>query len=274
MKRTCAHESAACAPHPSAMEIAMPENSSFRDHFSAHAADYASSRPHYPAVLFDWLAQQCATRSLVWDAGCGNGQAAHALAAYFEQVYASDPSAEQIAAAERVANIRYVVEPAERCSLEDACADLVTVAQAMHWFDVPRFQAEARRVLKPGGVFAAWTYAQSRVTPTVDVAFDRLHNELLEAWWPDGRQHVIASYRTLPFAFERYADVPAFAMRCDWTLPRYLAYLRSWSACQRCLRATGIDAVALILAELSAAWGDPQTLRAVTWPLTLHVGRT
>jgi SAM-dependent methyltransferase len=245
----------------------------FWDHFSGHAAGYAASRPHYPAELFEWLAQLCAARKLVWDAGCGNGQASQALAALFEQVYASDPSSEQISAAEPVPNIRYVVEPAERCGLGDGSADLVCVAQAMHWFDVPRFQAEARRVLKPSGVFAAWTYAQSRVTPDVDVAFDRLHDELLEDWWPAGREHVIDSYRTLPFVFERTADVPAFEMCCDWTLLKYFAYLRSWSACQRYLRATGNDAVALIEADLTAAWGDPTQARAVSWPLTLHVGR-
>jgi SAM-dependent methyltransferase len=180
---------------------------------------------------------------------------------------------EQIGVAEAAPNIHYAVEAAEQCSLGDASADLVSVAQAMHWFDVARFQAEARRVLKPDGLFAAWTYAQSRVTPAVDVPFNRLHDELLEDWWPDGRQHVIAGYRDLPFAFERVADVPAFAMRCDWTLPQFLAYLRSWSACQRYLRATGNDALAPIEHELSSAWGEPQTVRAVSWPLTLHVGR-
>jgi len=138
----------------------MPSNDrGFKDHFSAHASAYATARPHYPAALFDWLAFQCETRSLAWDAGCGNGQASRALAAHFAEVYASDPSAEQVAAAKPVANIRYVVEPAEECGLDDGYADLVTVAQAMHWFDVSRFQAEARRVLKPGGLFAAWTYA-------------------------------------------------------------------------------------------------------------------
>lgn len=252
----------------------MPANdSNFKDHFSGHAADYASARPHYPTGLFDWLAQQCDARLLAWDAGCGNGQAACDLAVHFEQVYASDPSAAQIAAAAPVSNIRYAIEPAESCGLRDASVDLVTVAQAMHWFDVPRFQAEVRRVLKPGGVFAAWSYAQSRVSPAVDVPFNRLHDALLEGWWPDGRQHVVDGYRNLPFAFEHIADVPVFAMRSDWTLPGYLAYLRSWSACQRYLRATGKDAVALIETEISGAWGDSAQVRMVTWPLALQVGR-
>ncbi len=244
----------------------------FEDHFSGHAAAYAAARPHYPPELFDWLARQCAAHDWAWDAGCGNGQAAVALATRFAQVHASDPSAAQIAAATAAPHVRYTVEPAEACSLPDASIDLVTVAQAMHWFDVARFQAQARRVLKPAGVFAAWTYAQSRVSPAVDAPFDRLHDELLAAYWPAGRQHVIEHYARLPFAFTRIA-APAFRMRCDWSLPQYLAYLRSWSACAKYRQATGDDAVALIEDAMTAAWGDPQRVRAVVWPLTLHVGR-
>ncbi len=249
------------------------QGANFKDHFSGHAAAYATSRPHYPATLFDWLAQQCAARELAWDAGCGNGQASVELAVRFAHVHASDPSAEQIAAAEPAPNVRYAVEPAETCSLPHASADLVTIAQAMHWFDVPRFQSEARRVLKPRGVFAVWTYAQSRVSAAVDVPFDRLHDELLNGYWPDGRQHVIDGYAKLPFVFERI-EAPAFEMRCDWTLSQYFAYLRSWSACEKYRRATGRDAVALIEDEMRVAWNNPQQVRAVVWPLTLHVGRT
>jgi SAM-dependent methyltransferase len=249
-------------------------DASFRDHFSGHATGYAAARPHYPDALFDWLAAQCERRTMAWDAGCGNGQASVALAKHFESVYASDPSSEQIAAAEPHPRVRYAVEPAEQCALPDASADMVAVAQAMHWFDVPRFQTEARRVLVPGGVFAAWTYAQSRVTPAVDVVFDRFHDALLDGYWPAGREHVIDGYRNLPFAFTRCPVVPAFEMRCDWTLPQYLAYLRSWSASQRYAKAIGKDAVAMIEADITVAWGDPEQVRVVVWPLTLHVGRT
>ena len=221
----------------------LRRRSMFKDHFSGHAADYARARPHYPDALFDWLAAQCERRALAWDAGCGNGQAAIALAERFDAVFASDPSAEQIAAATAHAKVRYAVEPAEHCALADGSVDLVTVAQAMHWFDVAAFQAEARRVLVPDGLFAAWGYAQSRVSPAVDAVFDRLHDGLLAEYWPAGREHVIDGYRALPFAFARLHGVPVFQMRCDWTLPKYLAYLRSWSASQRYSKATGGDAV-------------------------------
>jgi SAM-dependent methyltransferase len=245
----------------------------FRDHFSGHATDYRRARPTYPPELFEWLASLCAGHGLAWDAGCGNGQASIALAAHFERVHATDPSPEQIASAEPHPRIVFRVEPAEACSLADASADLVTVAQAMHWFDAPRFQAEARRVLRPGGIVAVWTYAESRVDAAVDAVFDHLHDVALDDYWPAGREHVISRYRGLPFAFERIA-APDFAMRCDWTLAQYLDYLRSWSASQRCLRETGRDAVAEIAGPMQAAWGDPEQPRRVTWPLTLLAGKT
>lgn len=243
----------------------------FKDHFSGHASVYAAARPTYPPALFDWLAAQCPHRRLVWDAGCGNGQASVALAAHFERVFASDPSATQIDAAAAHANVRYAVEPAEQCSLPDHCADLVTVAQALHWFDTERFYAEVRRVLAAGGLLAVWTYELSNVSTAVDAVFLRLYHAL-DAWWPPERRHVEARYSTLPFPFEPVAT-PKFELHCDWTLGQYLTYLRSWSAAQRFLKATGSDAVAGIEADLRAAWGEPGQTRAVRWPMTVKLGR-
>lgn len=245
---------------------------SFKDHFSGHAATYASARPLYPDALFDWLAAQCPAHDMVWDAGCGNGQASVALAARFEAVFATDPSSAQIGSALANTRVRYAVEPAEHCSLAAASADLVTVAQAYHWFDAPRFCAEVQRVGKPGAVVAAWSYAESRVDDAVDRVFDELHNERLEAYWPPEREHVVHRYRDLPFPFAPI-EAPAFEMRCDWTLANYLAYLRSWSASERYRKETGRDAVAQVSRAMAQAWGDPESVRQVSWPLTLLVGR-
>ncbi len=244
----------------------------FKDHFSNHAASYADARPRYPAALFDWLAAQCPEHMQAWDAGCGNGQASTALAKHFDAVLATDPSAAQIGAAMADPRVRYAVEPGEKCSLKDVSADLITVAQAYHWFDAPRFCVEVARVGKPGAVVAVWTYAESRVSPAVDVVFDALHNDRLDTYWPPEREHVISRYRELPFPFTPIA-APEFEMRCDWTLPQYLAYLRSWSASQRYAKETGRDAVAQITRAMAQAWGEPDTVRAVSWPLTLLVGR-
>jgi len=244
----------------------------FKDHFSGHATAYAQARPHYPAELFTWLAAQCPQHELAWDVGCGNGQASVALAAHFQQVFASDPSATQIAAATRHPNVRYAVEPAEQCSLPDHCADLVTVAQALHWFDHARFYPEVRRVLKSGGLFAAWCYERSSVNPIVDAVFAELYVGVLEAYWPPERRHIESGYATLPFPFAERA-VPERDLRCEWTLAQYLAYLASWSASQRYLKATGRDAVAEFAPALAQAWGDPETVRTVRWPMTLRLGQ-
>src|SRR5262245_46955738 len=113
--------------------------SEFKDHFSGHAAIYREARPTYPAQLFAWIAQQAPDRELAWDTGCGNGQATVALAAHFARVIGTDPSANQIANAERAANVEYRVEPAEQSSLAAASASVVTVAQALHWLEHARF---------------------------------------------------------------------------------------------------------------------------------------
>ena len=244
----------------------------FKDHFSAHAATYAEARPHYPPELFDWLAKQCPRRRLAWDAGCGNGQASVALAEYFGEVYATDPSQSQIANAIAHDKVQYAVESAEACSLGDHTANLVTVAQAYHWFDHARFCDEARRVLAPDGVAALWSYAESRVSPEVDPIVDQLHHRTLGADWPPERQHVLDRYRELPFPF-RPIPSPAFEMRADWNLHQYLAYLSSWSATQRYLKRTGIDPVVAIGDDMRATWGHPETVRSVEWPLLLLVGR-
>ena len=247
---------------------------SFQDHFSGHAADYAAARPRYPPGLFQWLSDQCLHHDLAWDAGCGNGQASLALAQHFARIHASDPSAEQVASAPEDPRITWRVESAETCSLRNHSVDLVTAGQAFHWFNQARFCAEAIRVLRPGGLVAVWCYGASRVDTAVDAVFHELYEARLGPYWPPERRHVENAYRGLPFPFEEVTDAPQFSMALDWTLAQYLAYLRTWSATQRCLRETGRDAVSDLADAFAGAWGDTGLARTVRWPLTLRAGRT
>ncbi len=244
----------------------------FKDHFSAHAAVYQQARPDYPAALYNFLASITPSRDRAWDAGCGNGQASVDLAKQFSEVIATDPSAQQIANASPRNNIRYRVEPAEHSTLESGSVDLVCVAQALHWFDLGRFHEEIRRVLKPRGVVATWTYADCRVCSEIDALKDRVYVDLTGPYWPPERALVESGYADLPFPFDRI-DTPAFELCMQWDLDRYLAYLRSWSGTQRYIRARNEDPVSLVEDDLREAWGDPVQSRPVRWDFYLHCGR-
>ncbi|MGZ8456392.1 MAG: class I SAM-dependent methyltransferase [Gemmatirosa sp.] len=242
----------------------------FRDHFSGHAGAYARARPTYPRALFTRLAALAPGRARAWDAGTGNGQAAVALAAHFDTVVATDPSAPQIASAVRHRRVTYAVATAESSGLATASCDLVTVAQALHWFDVPRFWDEARRVLRPDGIVAVWTYARLRAAPAVEAVVDVLEDEV-RPWWPPERAHVDSGYATLAFPFAAVpCDAPPMTVR--WSRRALLDYLRTWSAVRRHAAAHGRDAVDAIEAPLAAAWGRAAR-RTICWPLAIRVGR-
>ena len=243
------------------------------DHFSPIAQTYAQARPHYPAALFEWLAGLCRHHDRAWDCGAGSGQASVALAGHFKTVIATDSSAAQIAQAVAHPAVDYRVAAAESSGLADASADLVTVAQALHWFDFARFFDEVRRVLRPGGVMAAWSYGIVHIEgEAVDALALAFYHDEVGPYWPPERRHVEDGYRSIPFPFEAI-EAPAFSMVLDWTLDELLAYFRSWSATARYQRDRGVDPVAALAQQLAGVWGDPQARRRVQWPLSVRAGR-
>lgn len=245
---------------------------SFHDHFSGHAPDYRVFRPNYPPELFAYLKSLVPHGTRVWDCGTGNGQAAVALADHFESVFATDASEQQLAEAAPHPRVEYAVAPAEKCPPPDSSVDLVTVAQALHWFGFDRFYAEVRRATRPGGVLAVWAYDLHSVGPGIDPTLARLQSDFVGSFWPPERQYVFAQYRTIPFPF---AELPAprFDMTAEWDLPRMLGYMNTWSATKRFVKQHGFNPVERLTPEFVAAWGDPATVRTVRWPLFLRLGR-
>ncbi len=244
----------------------------FKDYFSRQAKAYTRYRPGYPGGLFRYLAARAPGRDLAWDCATGNGQVAVALAALFTRVRASDASAAQIAEAVPHPSVDYSVEPAEECALASSSVDLITVGQALHWLDRSRFYAEVRRVLKPGGIIAAWCYTLCRAGQDVDPLLERLYGEIVGPFWPQGRRLIETLYVGLDFPFEELSP-PSFVMAERWTLAELTGYLTTWSAVQRYKDARGGDPLALIAAELEAAWGGEGVKREVTWQMGLRVGR-
>jgi ubiquinone/menaquinone biosynthesis C-methylase UbiE len=243
-----------------------------KDHFSGHAACYQQFRPNYPDQLFAYLAALCPAHDLAWDCATGNGQAAVALAPHFEHVIATDASAQQVDQAQANPKVKYLVAPADKSPLQDGAVDLITVAQALHWFELSSFYREVRRVAKPGGLLAVWCYQLHSITPLIDAVVMSLYSGIVGEFWPPERKIVEDGYKSLAFPFDEL-KTPEFRMVHSWDLEHLVGYIGSWSATQRYRKQHGKDPVALILDELKSAWGDPTQKRDVIWPLDVRVGR-
>lgn len=244
----------------------------FKDHFSSHSAAYATYRPGYPPELAAWLASIAPARHCALDVGCGSGQLALLLAEHFPRVIATDPSAQQIASATPHPNIDYRVAPAEASGLPGASVDLLTAAQAAHWFDLPAFFAEASRLLKPEGAVALISYGGMQGDGPIESIVEHFRLEVLKDYWPPERAMVENGYRdiALPFAPITAPDV---AIEMSWPLAALIGYLDTWSAVRAMEKRVGREPFDSVVAGIAAAWGDPETHRTIRWPLTILAGR-
>jgi SAM-dependent methyltransferase len=250
----------------------MPADS-FKDHFSQQSAGYSRYRPGYPQELIAWIASRAPNRERAVDCATGNGQAAVALAAHFEDVLAVDGSRAQLQHAQPHPRVRYECAMAESLPVPDQSVALVAAAQAVHWFDFGRFYVECRRVLQPGGVVAVWTYEKFRANATVDAILDRFYTDVIGPYWPPERRYVDEAYRTLPFPWAE-ERAPAFSLATDWSLEQAMGYLATWSSVQRYRTAhPGDDPLPSLAAELATVWPVDSTLR-LNWPVHLRLGRS
>lgn len=244
----------------------------FHDHFSIQAIDYAKYRPHYPTNLFKYLASLVPTHDVAWDCATGNGQAALGLSPYFKQIIATDASAQQISQATLCDNVTYCVALAEETHLADRSIDLITIAQALHWFHFDQFYAEVKRVLKKQGIIAAWTYPLLRIIPEIDQIVDKFYYETLATYWPPERCWVDTNYEQVPFPFQ-LVNTPVFSMQAAWHFEHLLGYLATWSAVQRYQTQHQENPIASIVEVLQQAWGNVAEEKNVSWQIILKVGR-
>jgi SAM-dependent methyltransferase len=245
----------------------------FADHFSRVATGYAAYRPYYPEGLFAAIAAASPFRDRVWDCATGTGQAAHGLAQHFDLVLASDASAPQVLAASPHAGVHYFVARAEAVPLRSRSVGLVTVAQALHWLELPEFYHEARRVLRPDGLLVAWTYGTQRVDGgPVDEMLGDFYDRVIGSYWAPERRWVETGYRTLRFPFDEI-PIQSPPMVAEWNLAQLLGYIGTWSAVVRCREVSAADPLIDLAARLLPLWGDPSSARRVEWPISVRAGR-
>jgi len=243
----------------------------FKDYFSSQADQYAINRPKYPEKLYRYLIGECRGRKLAWDVGTGNGQAANGLSRFFEKVYATDASSSQILNAIPKSNITYAVANEQAPALKRQSVDLITVAQSLHWFDIEVFFAEASRVLKRYGLVACWSYNLFRIDKEVDSEIDNIYGKILDGYWGPERRLVETRYRTLSFPF-RELRAPRFEIKLEWNFGKMLGYLRSWSAVKNYKKRVGHDPISQEKDRLKSAWGDPEEIKELKWPISMRVG--
>jgi ubiquinone/menaquinone biosynthesis C-methylase UbiE len=244
-----------------------------KDLFSKQATDYAKWRPTYPGELIEYIVRQAPARQDAWDCATGNGQAAVLLAEYVEHVKATDLSEEQLKHARPHPRIQYSQGKAEQTTFPDASFDLVTVAQAYHWFDQQAFCSEVRRICRPDGVVAIWGYGLCKAArPDIDAHFRHFYFDVTDPYWDPGRRYIDEEYRTVYFELDELKVDRHFSILASWNIQQFRGYLNSWSAVQKYISVHGVNPVDAFISELRASWDD-ESVVDFEFPIFLRMGR-
>ena len=241
-----------------------------KDNFSRQANVYAQYRPGYPKELFEYILGFVKEKDLAWDCGTGNGQSASELSTHFKKVFATDISQKQLDNAAAKENVIYALEPAEKTSLADKSVDLITVAQAIHWFKFEAFYTEVKRVAKPGAAMAVWTYSLLKISGEIDKIISEYHFSTLEKYWDPERRYVDDGYASIPFPFTEI-KTPGFNIELNWSLKDLEGYLDTWSALQKFIAANAYSPVKEVMNKIEEHWGEAEK-RKIFFPVHLRLG--
>ncbi|HSY77938.1 MAG TPA: class I SAM-dependent methyltransferase [Bacteroidia bacterium] len=245
---------------------------SFSDYFSKQSGIYVKYRPTYPKELFSYLSSLTKEHNLAWDCGTGNGQSAIGLSEFYDSVIATDPSEEQIKNAIANGKVIYRVEKAEDNSLQSNSVDIITIANALHWFNFDAFYKEVRRVLKSNGIIAAWAYALPIISPEIDSIAKQFHDDTLGTCWLPPNRMVEKGYTTIPFPFEQIV-IPSFRIEKTMNLQDLIGYFNTWSATQRFIQEKKFNPTEKLEKDIRKVWGNIELEKKLTWNLILKIGK-
>lgn len=244
-----------------------------KDLFSNQSEVYSRHRPGYPRELIDYILQFVSERNAAWDCATGNGQAALLLASHFESVQATDISERQLSNAIQHPHIRYSISGAEKTPFPDNSFDLITVAQAYHWFDFSAFENEAKRLLKPSGILAVWGYSLLvSFDININKTLRRFYKETVGRYWDPERKYIDDHYQSVPFPYHELPPAE-FSIKQQWSLEDLSGYLNTWSSVQHFITANGFNPVEELTADLKRIW-PLDNIILFSFPLFLRLGRT
>jgi ubiquinone/menaquinone biosynthesis C-methylase UbiE len=241
-----------------------------KDLFSGHARQYAAFRPVYPAALYEFIFSLVKEKNTAWDCATGNGQVAKVLAGHFKEVCATDISQQQLNNAFQATNIDYSLASAEKTTFPDNFFDLITVGQALHWFDFDKFFAEVKRVGKVGGVLAIWGYNLLQIEPELDTIIHDFYKNIVGSYWESERKHVDDKYQSISFPFDEI-QLPDFQISISWTLDDLANYLTTWSSVQKFIRQQGANPVDVLKTKLAEIWHENEK-KQFSFPLFGRIG--
>ncbi|MBK7652104.1 MAG: class I SAM-dependent methyltransferase [Flammeovirgaceae bacterium] len=253
------------------------------DLFSSHSQQYAEFRPTYPQILYDFIYSHVRSFEIAWDAGTGNGQAARVLSQRFKKVLATDISRKQLEQAFKKDSIFYSVA-GEKTEFANDSIDLITVSQAIHWFDLDKFYLEVKRVAKPDALFAVWGYGLLRIDPAIDLLITDFYKNVVGPYWNKQRKLIDEAYQTIPFPFNEIKapefgplvlteelEMPCSEISLTWTIDQLEGYLTTWSAVQKYIQTNRVNPVKALINQIAPLWKG-QSL-PVNFPLFLRLGR-
>ncbi|MBC8645138.1 class I SAM-dependent methyltransferase [Flavobacterium lindanitolerans] len=241
-----------------------------KDNFSNQASEYSKFRPSYPPELIEHIVSFTESREMALDVATGNGQIAQKLSEYFQTVYATDISENQLQHAKQLLNVIYKKLPAEKTDFQDKQFDLITVARAIHWFDFDQFYAEVYRLLKPDGIFAIIGYGLFRTNPESDKILSDFYYNIVGPFWDAERKYLDENYQTIPFPFKELETLH-FQNKFTWTFEQLVGYLETWSAVEHYKAHNNENPIDLIRKELELTWNRSD--KTVVFPMLLRLGK-
>lgn len=244
----------------------------FKDHFSSQSRDYAKYRPTYPVELFRDLADISPSCNYALDVATGNGQAAAGLLKYFNVVIAFDASKNQIAHVNKGYQIKYMVAIAEQIPVRDSSIDLITCAQAVHWFNWELFNNETSRILNKEGIIAIWGYGLPQVNKTIDEIIWNYYSNIVGKFWAKERTYVENEYNQIPFPFKLLKSHD-YLINLSWRFENLIGFLNSWSATRSYINTLQKNPIQEIKNELSNAWFSGDEIKNIIWPLFVKFGK-